>query len=136
MQCVDCHNRPAHAFELPDRAVDDAVATGQLPSGLPFLKKTGVDLIKADYKSEEEAEQKIPASLVSFYRQKYPDVYGKRAADIQAAGQVLLAIYKRNVFPDSRIRNPNQTSFMMLGIEISGPATLLLIVSPYRSDYN
>ena len=103
MQCVDCHNRPAHAFEVPDRAVDDAIATGQLPSGLPFLKKTGVDLIKANYKSDEEAEQKIPASLVSFYRQKYPDVHGKRAADIQAAGQSLLAIYRRNVFPDLKV---------------------------------
>lgn len=103
MQCVDCHNRPAHAFELPDRAVDDAIAAGQLPSGLPYVKKTGVELIKADYKSEEEAEQKIPASLVSFYRQKYPDVFGKRTADIQAAGQALLAIYRRNVFPEFKV---------------------------------
>ena len=103
MQCVDCHNRPAHAFELPDRAVDDAIAAGQLPSGLPYVKKTGVELIKADYKSEEEAEQKIPASLVSFYRQKYPDVFGKRTADIQAAGQALLAIYQRNVFPEFKV---------------------------------
>jgi hypothetical protein len=103
MQCVDCHNRPAHTFELPDRAVDDAMATGQLPSGLPFLKKTGVDLIKAGYKTEEEAEQKIPTSLVSFYRQKYPDIYGKRAAEIQAAAQALLAIYKRNVFPGLKV---------------------------------
>ena len=103
MQCVDCHNRPAHAFELPGRAVDDALAAGQLPFGLPFIKKTGVDLIKADYKAEEEAEQKIPASLASFYRQSYPDVYGKWAADIQAAGQALLAIYKRNVFPDLKV---------------------------------
>jgi hypothetical protein len=103
MQCVDCHNRPAHAFELPDRAVDDAIGAGQLLSGLPYIKKTGVDLIKADYKSEEEAKQKIPASLVSFYRQKYPDVFGKQTADIQAAGQALLAIYERNVFPEFKV---------------------------------
>jgi nitrate/TMAO reductase-like tetraheme cytochrome c subunit len=24
MQCVDCHNRPTHAFDLPDRAMDKA----------------------------------------------------------------------------------------------------------------
>jgi phospholipase/lecithinase/hemolysin len=106
MQCVDCHNRSAHAFELPDRAVDDALGNGQLPSALPFIKKTGVDLIKADYKTEEEAEQQIPASLASFYRQKYPDAYGKRADEIQAAGQALLAIYKRNVSrPQSDLGN-------------------------------
>ena len=26
MQCVDCHNRAGHAFELPDHAVDHAMA--------------------------------------------------------------------------------------------------------------
>jgi hypothetical protein len=40
---------------------------------------------------------------VSFYRQKYPEVYGKRAADIQAAGQALFAIYQRNVFPEFKV---------------------------------
>jgi hypothetical protein len=56
MQCVDCHNRPAHAFETPDRAVDDAIARGKLLSSrLPFVKKIGLELIKGDYKSEEEA---------------------------------------------------------------------------------
>ena len=103
MQCVDCHNRPAHAFEIPDRAVDEAIATGRLSSSLPFVKKTGVELIKAGYKSGEEAEQKIGASLTAFYRGKYPEVYGKRTADIQAAGQTLLAIYQRNVFPDLKV---------------------------------
>jgi hypothetical protein len=103
MQCVDCHNRPAHAFEVPDRAVDGAIATGQIPASLPFIKKMGVGLIKGDYKSAEEAEQKIGAGLTTFYREKYPAVYGPRAGDIRTAGQALLAIYKRNVFPDLKV---------------------------------
>lgn len=103
MQCVDCHNRAAHSFEAPDRAVDTAITGGQIAADLPFVKKTGVDLIKAVYGSEEEAGQKIPSGLASFYQQKYPDVAAKRAADIQAAGQGLLAIYRRNVFPDLKV---------------------------------
>jgi hypothetical protein len=35
MQCVDCHNRPTHTFELPDRAVNSVLASGALPSDLP-----------------------------------------------------------------------------------------------------
>ena len=103
MQCVDCHNRPAHAFEVPDRAVDQAMASGQVPSGLPFIKKTAVELIKAEYKTDAEAAQKIPVGLAGFYEQKYPEISVKRAADIQTAGQVLLAIYRRNVFPDLKV---------------------------------
>jgi len=33
MQCVDCHNRAAHSFEVPDRAVDGAIARGGIPGG-------------------------------------------------------------------------------------------------------
>ena len=30
MDCLDCHNRPAHTLEpCPERAVDIAIATGQ-----------------------------------------------------------------------------------------------------------
>lgn len=103
MQCVDCHNRPAHAFEVPDRAVDEAMASGQVPSGLPFIKKTALDLIKAEYSNDSEAAQKIPTGLAGFYRQRYPEIGVKRGADIQTAGQALLAIYRRNVFPDLKV---------------------------------
>jgi hypothetical protein len=103
MQCVDCHNRPAHVFAVPDRAVDDAIATGRIPANLPFVKETGAALIKAAYQSDEEAGQKIPAGLSGFYQQKYPDIASKRAANIQAATQALLAIYRHNVFPDLKV---------------------------------
>jgi hypothetical protein len=103
MQCVDCHNRPAHAFETPERAVDDAIAQGEIPSALPLIKKKGVELIRARYASEPDAGQKISAGLVQFYQQKYPDVAGKRASDIQAAGSALFRIYQRNVFPDLKV---------------------------------
>jgi nitrate/TMAO reductase-like tetraheme cytochrome c subunit len=103
MQCVDCHNRPAHVFETPDNAIDSAIAHGEIPSSLPFLKKTGLDLIKAAYASADEASQKIPAVLSAFYGKQYPDVDAKRAADIQSAGRSLAEIYGHNVFPDLNV---------------------------------
>jgi hypothetical protein len=103
MQCVDCHNRAAHSFELPDHAVDRAMAAGSISIGLPFVKKTGVELLKANYASTEEAGQKIPSGLTAFYSQKYPDIAAERGSDIQAAGNALAAIYQRNVFPDLKV---------------------------------
>src|SRR5215472_18518198 len=44
MQCVDCHNRPAHTFESPERSVDTALDRGEISVGLPFAKKAGVDV--------------------------------------------------------------------------------------------
>jgi len=30
MDCMDCHNRPSHAYDLPDRALDKAMAAGTI----------------------------------------------------------------------------------------------------------
>jgi NapC/NirT cytochrome c family, N-terminal region len=103
MQCVDCHNRPTHTFELPDRAVDKAMATGLLPTTLPFLKKKGVELLKADYASNDEAGRRIPAELEAYYRQTYPKVASERGEDVAAAAKALVRIYDTNVFPDLRV---------------------------------
>lgn len=103
MQCVDCHNRAAHSFDLPERAVDRAIGRGQLPGDLAFLKKTSIELLKAPYASQDEAAQKIPAALDSFYQQKYGDVWAKRSNDVQLAAQALVGIYQSNVFPDLKV---------------------------------
>jgi nitrate/TMAO reductase-like tetraheme cytochrome c subunit len=103
MQCVDCHNRAAHAFELAEHAIDHAMAAGQIAATLPFAKKTGVELLKAAYTSDDDAAQKIPAGLNAFYQQKYGDIWAKRSNDVQLAGQALLAIYRNNVFPDLKV---------------------------------
>jgi len=100
---VDCHNRPTHAFELPERAVDKALAAGDIPSTLPFVKKKSVQLLRADYRTSEEAAGKLPEALVSFYQQNYRDVYSQRARDIDQAAKAVLAIYNRNVFPDLKV---------------------------------
>lgn len=103
MQCVDCHNRASHAFEMPERAINQAMANGQIAASLPFVKKEGVELLKTSYSSGDEAAQKIPAALSTFYLQKYPDAAVKQGAAIQTAGQTLADIYQRNVFPDLKV---------------------------------
>ena len=41
MQCVDCHNRPAHTFELPGTCIElRAIAANDIPATLPFIKKS------------------------------------------------------------------------------------------------
>jgi hypothetical protein len=103
MQCADCHNRASHTFELPERAMDKSMAAGVIPADLPFVKKTGLDLLKADYQSQDEAAQKIASGLTAFYQQKYSGIATQRSADIQKAANELAAIYERNVFPDLKV---------------------------------
>ena len=103
MQCVDCHNRPTHTFELPARAMDKALAFGEIPSGLPFIKKESVRWLKTEYRTSDDAMEKLPAGLINFYRQNYPEIYTRRSGDIQRAARAVLAIYNRNVFPDLKV---------------------------------
>jgi hypothetical protein len=102
LQCVDCHNRASHAFESPDRAVNQAIADGKIAASLPFVKKESLELLKAIYTGDDQAAQKIPAALSAFYMQKYPDA-AKQGAAIQSAGAALAAIYERNVFSDLKV---------------------------------
>ncbi|MEO8597484.1 MAG: NapC/NirT family cytochrome c [Candidatus Solibacter sp.] len=104
MQCVDCHNRPTHSFDLPERALDKALAAGELPSTLPYIKKKSLEVLKTAYPSRDDAAGKLPAALVEFYRSEHPEVYARRAQDIEAAAKKVLAIYNRNVFPELGVK--------------------------------
>jgi len=104
MQCADCHNRPGHSFEQPDQAVDSAMAAGRIPASLPFAHKTGIQVLTAPYSSDKDAAQKIPAAFAAFYMQKYPDIAKQRYPDIYHAGQALVELYQRNVFPEFGVK--------------------------------
>jgi nitrate/TMAO reductase-like tetraheme cytochrome c subunit len=103
MECVDCHNRPTHAFDLPEHAMDKALAGGDIPVSLPYIKRKGVELLKVNYATSSEAAAKLPTALVSFYQQNYPDLYANRSEDIRLASRAVLAIYERNVFPELKV---------------------------------
>jgi nitrate/TMAO reductase-like tetraheme cytochrome c subunit len=103
MQCVDCHNRPTHTFELPERAVDNALALGTIPVSLPYLKKQAVQVLKTQYESNPEATAKIPATLAAYYQKNHRSLFDQRSGDIEKAGAALASIYNRNVFPDLKV---------------------------------
>ena len=99
MDCMDCHNRPSHTFELPERAVDNAMFAGEIPPDLPFAKKKSVEVLKQTYPTREAAAARIPAEMKRYYRESYPNVYTTRRAEVDRAARGVLAIWDRNVFP-------------------------------------
>ncbi len=103
MDCMDCHNRPTHTYELPERAVDQAMSTGGIARDLPYVKKQAVAILRASYPSNAAATSAIPAALERFYRESYPDVFAQRRADIARSAAAVSAIYNRNVFPGMKV---------------------------------
>jgi len=103
MQCVDCHDRPTHGFWLPDRALNRALALGQVPITLPFIKKQGLAVLQAKYSSSADAAQRIPSAIESYYQRTYPQIYAERRGEVAQAAEAVLAVYNRNVFPDLNV---------------------------------
>jgi hypothetical protein len=99
MDCMDCHNRPSHTYEMPERAVDRAMNAGLIQPSLPFAKKESVEILKVKYNSREDAARQIPEAFAAFYRQTYPQVWSVRQAEVTASAKQVLAIYDRNIFP-------------------------------------
>jgi hypothetical protein len=103
MDCVDCHNRPTHAFELPESAVNKQMAAGFISPELPFIRKKSVELLKADYPDRETARHRIVDGVNSFYHTNYPTVYDSRRALVEQSAGNLANIYLRNVFPEMKM---------------------------------
>jgi nitrate/TMAO reductase-like tetraheme cytochrome c subunit len=103
MDCIDCHNRPTHAFELPERAVDKLMAEGRISPELPYIKKKAVEVLRAEYPDRETAKQRIAAALTEFYKSSYPEIYQKHRAVVETAVTNVQNIYLRNVFPNMKV---------------------------------
>jgi hypothetical protein len=103
MDCMDCHNRPSHTFQLPDRALDEAMAAGHVSAKLPFVKREALALIKAEYPDRDRAAAAIDQGLTNFYRTKYPDVYRSSRTELQLAIEGTQQVYARNVFPAMKV---------------------------------
>ncbi len=103
MDCVDCHNRPTHVFELPDRALDKALSDGRISTQLPFVKKKGLELLKTEYPDGETARTRISEGLLDYYKKDQPQTYATHRALVETAAQQVVAIYSRNVFPEMKV---------------------------------
>ena len=103
MDCVDCHNRPTHAFELPENAVNKQMAAGFISPELPFIRKKAVELLKADYPDRDTAHQRIVDGVKSFYHASYPAIYDSRRALVEQSAENVASIYLRNIFPEMKM---------------------------------
>jgi NapC/NirT cytochrome c family, N-terminal region len=103
MDCLDCHNRPAHVAELPENAVDKQMSIGRISPDLPYIRKKAVEVLKVNYSTREMAEQSITSEITKFYQSNYPEIDGARGAAVKQAAQEVANIYLRNIFPDMRV---------------------------------
>lgn len=119
MDCVDCHNRPTHILQPPDRSVNEALADGRIDASLPFIKQQSVAALVASYGTREQARRGIDNALHAYYQKTYPQIYAARQGAIKTAVASVQNIYDRYFFPSMKVRwdtyYTNDTHFYSVG---------------------
>lgn len=95
MDCIDCHNRPAHTYRSPNELLDTAMASGRLDSSMPSLKAVAAKLLAASYTNEAVALKEIDQAL----RLKYDS-----DARVDATVREVQELYSVNFFPEMKVR--------------------------------
>ncbi|RFC48409.1 MAG: NapC/NirT cytochrome c family [Verrucomicrobia bacterium] len=94
MDCMDCHNRPAHVFPTANDAIEAALTAGTLPANLPNIKREAVKaMLQPEITTGPEAAQKI----ADYLRSKYTGAPGLPAAIAEVQ-----KIYAVSIFPERK----------------------------------
>ncbi|MCB9849764.1 MAG: NapC/NirT family cytochrome c [Phycisphaerales bacterium] len=103
MDCMDCHNRPAHKFHSPSDGVNAFLETGGIDPGIPYIKREAVKALAVTYPNDDAAHEGIVKSISDFYRKEYPKQFEEDGEKIRAAAEATSQIYDQNFFPYMRV---------------------------------
>ena len=102
MDCITCHNRITHRIYTPEESVDRALALGQISADIPEIRKKGVEVLRGEYATQEDAQAGI-AKLESYYGSNHPEFYELSPGKVADAVQLLQKIYADSVFIDQKV---------------------------------
>jgi hypothetical protein len=102
MDCLDCHNRPAHRFTAPIDAVNDALASGTISREIPYIKLEAVKALDQDYASTEAAMAGIAGALTTAYQEEHPEFVDDGREQLPKAIDAVQGIYRETIFPEMK----------------------------------
>jgi hypothetical protein len=103
LDCMDCHNRPAHKFPVPQSGVNSAIRAGWIDDRLPFVKREAIRALVQPYPDRATAEERIGASIAAYYREQHPQVWSDDISLVNRTIDAVRDIYNRSFFPYMRV---------------------------------
>jgi hypothetical protein len=100
MDCIDCHNRPTHLFEVPSNALDEELTARPELVELPFYKREALAAIEEEYPSHDAGVEAVREAVLAFYRSSHPEVWRSRQSVVETGAEVAAGVYGRSVFPE------------------------------------
>ncbi len=103
IDCMDCHNRGAHHFRSPQKAVDLFMEVKRIAPELPFIKREAVAALTVEYPDRETAQKTIRERLTRFYAEQYPTLWSGRREWVERSIEGVLEAYRQNFFPEMKV---------------------------------
>ncbi len=103
MDCIDCHNRPTHIYDLPTQVVDFGLLSNEINGEIPGIREDSLTALAADYLSREVAVNEIGPALRELQYQRNGEDIEKYRDDIEKAGLYLVDSYLVNVWPNMNV---------------------------------
>jgi hypothetical protein len=100
MDCIDCHNRPTHLFEVPSNALDEELTARPELVELPFYKREALAAIEEEYPSHDAGVEAVREAVLAYYRSSHPEVWRSRQSVVETGAEVAAGVYGRSVFPE------------------------------------
>lgn len=102
MDCIDCHNRPAHKYLPPDKAIDNSFTANKLDASLPYLKLKAIEVLSKQYASTDEALNSISTNVNEYYQTNYAEIYAAKKDSINGAVTEIQRVYQTYFFPEMK----------------------------------
>jgi len=99
MDCIDCHNRPTHVYDMPEDRVDFGLLSKRINPDIPGIREDSLSALTKEYETREEAKENITDHLISLQTLRSEEQFRKYEADIKKAGEYLIESYLANVWP-------------------------------------
>ncbi len=112
MDCIDCHNRPSHIYNQPDRMVNVFMSIDSIDTALPYIKSTAVEALEKPYSDKETGIDSIDTFVKNFYSVYYPSA---DTGAINRSIRFVQEIYRNNYFPSMNVswkKYPNNIGHM------------------------
>ncbi|MDA3891591.1 MAG: NapC/NirT family cytochrome c [Salinivirgaceae bacterium] len=100
MDCMDCHNRPAHNYLTPATFVNNAIASGIVSTELPGIKGLAMGIFTEEFHNTDSALKTIETSVWNYYMENYPEIIPEKEGLIKQATQSLQKGFHDNMFPE------------------------------------
>lgn len=103
MDCIDCHNRPTHIYDMPEDRVDLGLISKKINPLIPGIREDSLTVLTKEYSTREQAQEQIGRDLLVLQKTRDAKQAAIFAADIEKAGEFLLEAWLGNVWPETGV---------------------------------